>query len=160
MHPNEELLNNFYAAFAQGDHATMAQSYADDATFRDPVFRDLNADEARAMWKMFTTSGNDIDVTFGGVEADDARGTARWEAVYAFPKTGRKVHNKIEASFEFADGKISSHTDKFDFYKWTRMALGPVGTILGWTPIVQNQVRSQAKSQLDRFRKEGPPPAK
>ncbi|HYN37568.1 MAG TPA: nuclear transport factor 2 family protein [Actinomycetota bacterium] len=156
MHPNAELLRDFYSAFASGDHATMAQSYAGDASFKDPVFKDLNAEEVRAMWEMFCTSGNDVDVTFGGIEADDTRGSAKWEAVYAFPKTGRKVHNKIEASFEFADGKISRHTDSFDFYKWTRMALGPVGTILGWTPIVQNQVRSQAKSQLDRFRAEGP----
>jgi hypothetical protein len=31
------------------------------------------------------------------------------------------------------------------------MALGPMGAALGWTPVVQNQVRRQAMSQLRRF---------
>lgn len=150
-HPNEELITKFYKAFQAGDHATMAQSYADNATFSDPVFRDLDADQARAMWRMFCTSGNEIDLSFGDVRASDTEGSAGWEAVYAFPKTGRRVHNKIQASFTFDNGKIVRHKDDFDLYRWTRMALGPVGTILGWTPIVQGQVRSQAQAQLRRF---------
>jgi hypothetical protein len=152
VHPNAELLTGFYEAFAAGDHATMARAYADSATFSDPVFPALDADGVRAMWRMFCTSGNDIDVSFSGVEADDARGSAKWEAVYKFPKTGRRVHNVITASFELDNGQIARHSDDFDFYRWTKMALGPIGTILGWTPIVQGQVRSQAASQLERFR--------
>ena len=132
----------------------MARSYSDAARFSDPVFPDLDAAEVRAMWRMFCTSGNDVDVTFNGVEADDSKGRAHWEAVYSFPKTGRRVHNKIDASFDFAEGRIVRHSDKFDFYRWTRMALGPVGTLMGWTPIVQGQVRTQARSQLKRFQSE------
>ena len=154
MNPNESLISDFYAAFDRKDHATMAASYADNATFSDPVFPDLDADQVRAMWRMFCTSGNEIELTFSDVRADETSGSAHWEAVYAFPKTGRRVHNKIDASFEFQDGKIVRHEDSFDLYAWTRMALGPVGTILGWTPIVQGQVRSQAASQLRRFREE------
>ena len=152
MHPNEELVASFYAAFAAGDHATMARSYVDDATFSDPVFPNLAAAEARAMWRMFCTSGNEIDVTYSGVQADDGKGSAKWEAVYSFPKTGRRVHNKISAQFEFDNGLIARHRDTFDLYKWTRMALGPPGVLLGWTPLVKNQVRSQARTQLERFR--------
>ena len=151
MHPNAQLINDFYSAFSALDHARMAQSYSDEARFSDPVFRDLDAGEVRAMWRMFCTGDNEIDVSFTGVEADDSTGRAHWEAVYSFPKTGRRVHNKIDASFDFADGRIVRHSDKFDFYRWTRMALGPVGTLMGWTPIVQNQVRSQARAQLKRF---------
>lgn len=152
MHPNEELLQRFYSAFAEGDHATMAACYADDATFSDPVFPDLDADGVRAMWRMFCTGGNDIAVTFGGIRADDATGSARWEAVYAFPKTGRRVQNEITSDFRFRDGLIVRHRDTFDFYRWSRMALGPVGMALGWFPIVKKQVRQQAASQLKRFR--------
>lgn len=155
MHPNETLIQAFYSAFAAKDHATMAQSYADNATFKDPVFPDLDADQVRAMWRMFCTSGNEIDLSFGDVTADDRSGSAHWEAVYAFPKTGRRVHNKIDASFEFEGGKIVRHVDSFDLYRWTRMALGPLGAVLGWSPIVQNQVRGQAKAQLARFQKGG-----
>jgi len=151
VHPNEELISRFYSAFASGDHETMASSYTDDATFSDPVFPHLFADEVRAMWRMFCTSGNDIKVSFSDVKADDRTGSARWDAVYRFPKTGRPVHNKISASFDFRDGRIQRHEDTFDFYAWTRMALGPVGIALGWTPVVRGQVRKQAASQLHHF---------
>ena len=154
MHPNAQLLTDFYSAFASRDHATMARSYSDAVRFSDPVFPDLDAEEVRAMWRMFCTGGSDIDVSFSGVEADDSTGRAHWEAVYSFPKTGRRVHNKIDASFDFAEGRIVRHSDKFDFYRWTRMALGPVGTLMGWTPMVKNQVRAQARSQLKRFQSE------
>lgn len=152
VHPNAELLTTFYSSFAAGDHETMARCYADDATFSDPVFPDLDAEGVRAMWRMFCTGGSDIDVSFGDVTADDSAGSASWEARYAFPKTGRPVHNKIAASFGFRDGLIAHHRDDFDFYRWARMALGPVGTALGWSPVVKNQVRRQAAAQLRRFR--------
>lgn len=156
VHPNESLIEGFYAAFAAGDHETMAAAYSDDARFSDPVFPELDAAGVRAMWRMFCTSGNRLDVTWSSVEGDDRQGSARWEAIYSFPKTGRRVDNKISASFEFADGRIVRHVDSFDLYRWTRMALGPMGLALGWTPIVQKQVRAQAAAQLARFRaKEG-----
>lgn len=151
MADNRALIDGFYSAFASGDHATMAAAYADDATFSDPVFPQLDAPQARAMWRMFCTSGNDITVTYSDIEAGAQHGSAHWEAVYAFPKTGRRVHNKIDANFRFRDGKIVEHRDVFNLYAWTRQALGPVGTLLGWTPIVKNQVRAQAASQLRRF---------
>jgi limonene-1,2-epoxide hydrolase len=154
MHPNRELIAGFYAAFAEGDHDTMERAYADDAAFSDPVFPELTADQVRAMWRMFCTSGNEIDITSSNIEADDSRGSAHWEAVYKFPGTGRRVHNVISASFEFEDGRITRHEDSFDLYKWTRMALGPIGVALGWSPIVRNKVRGQAAAQLRRFQAE------
>ncbi|MCA1703068.1 MAG: nuclear transport factor 2 family protein [Actinobacteria bacterium] len=154
VHLNEELIARFYSAFGSGDHGSMEASYTDDATFSDPVFPELSATEVRAMWRMFCTSGNDIKVHFDNVQADDRSGSANWQAVYRFPKSGREVHNEISASFLFRDGKIVRHRDTFDFYAWTRMALGPTGTLLGWTPIVRGQVRKQAAAQLRRFQAE------
>jgi ketosteroid isomerase-like protein len=152
VHPNEQLISRFYSAFASGDHETMAAGYTDDASFSDPVFPHLSADDVRAMWRMFCASGNEIKVNFSNVKADDRTGSARWDAVYRFPKTGREVHNKVTASFVFHDGKILRHEDDFDFYRWTRMALGSIGAVLGWTPLVKRQVRKQAASQLRHFR--------
>ena len=155
MHPNADLITRFYSAFADNDYVTMASCYADDAVFEDPVFGELDAEGARAMWRMFCTSGNDIELSFDDVVADDVSGSARWEARYEFPKTGRDVHNKISASFAFRDGLIVRHDDHFDLYRWTRMALGPIGTVLGWSPMVQGKVRGQARFQLERFRSGG-----
>jgi hypothetical protein len=157
MHPNAELITRFYSAFKAGDHESMARwCYSDSARFSDPVFPDLGADRVRAMWRMFCVSETEIAVTFGDLEGDDERGSASWEASYAFPKTRRHVDNKIAASFEFASGLIVRHVDSFDFYRWTRMALGPTGLLLGWTPAVQNGVRAQAAAQPARSQAEEP----
>ena len=52
MHPNEDLIQRFYAAFNTRDVETVVASYADDATFEDPAFGQLDAAEVRAMWRM------------------------------------------------------------------------------------------------------------
>jgi len=132
----------------------MARCYSDKARFSDPVFPNLEAGQVQAMWRMFCVSETEIAVTFSDVEGGDERGSARWEASYVFPKTRRHVDNKIAASFEFEGGLIVRHVDSFDFYRWTRMALGPAGLVLGWTPVVQNRVRAQAAAQLARFQEE------
>ena len=152
MHPNETLLQEFYEAFARRDPSTMAAAYADDARFSDPVFQDLDAREVRAMWKMLIERGADLAVTFRGISAGDARGVAHWEATYTFSATGRRVHNVIDATFEFRDGQIVRHVDTFDFWRWSRMALGARGTLLGWTPFVRNKVRATAARQLAKAR--------
>ncbi|HND34234.1 MAG TPA: nuclear transport factor 2 family protein, partial [Myxococcota bacterium] len=62
--------------------------------------------------------------------------------------TGRKVHNIIDAEFEFKDGKILRHRDTFDFWAWSRQALGPAGWVAGWSSVLQNKVRAQAAKGL------------
>ena len=55
-----------------------------------------------------------VEISFSGIEADDKTGRAHWEAIYNFSETGRRVHNKIDARFEFRDDKIIRHADTFD----------------------------------------------
>lgn len=149
-HPNESLLHSFYDAFSHGNWRTMGDAYSDSARFSDPIFPDLAAPQARAMWRMLLERGSDLELSYGGISADEHRGAARWEAVYTFSATGRKVHNVIESAFVFEEGRIVQHTDQFDFWRWTRMALGLKGTLLGWTPLVRNKVQSMAARQLQR----------
>lgn len=151
MGPPAEVIRTFYAAFARRDHAAMAACYAPDATFSDPVFRDLRGPTISAMWRMLCERGTDLRIEATGIEADAVRGSAHWEAWYTFSATGRPVHNIIQASFRFRDGAIQSHTDSFHLYRWTRQALGLKGVLLGWTPPVQHAVRAQAARALDAF---------
>lgn len=151
MHPNAELIQRFYTAFAARDHQTMADCYRPDAHFSDPAFPHLEGSKISAMWRMLCLRGKDLELTFSDIAADDSTGSAKWEAVYTFGQTGRKVHNRISARFELIEGKISRHVDTFDFYRWTRMALGPAGALLGWTGFLQNKVRSRAAGQLEKF---------
>ncbi len=151
MHPNAELIHRFYTAFGRRDHQTMAGCYRDDAEFSDPVFQHLVGAEIGAMWRMLCLRGTGLEITFAGVRADDAAGRADWQAVYTFSASGRKVHNRIAASFRFEDGAIRRHTDDFDLYRWTRMALGLPGVLLGWSGLLQNKVRRQAATSLEKF---------
>jgi len=100
---------------------------------------------------MLLTSSKDLRVEFNTVKADDKTGSAHWDAWYSFSRTGRQVHNIIRATFEFRDGLIYRHKDHFDFWKWSRQALGTSGLLLGWTPIVSSKVRATARKSLDKF---------
>lgn len=151
MHANAQLLQDFYTAFSKRDHETMGACYADSARFDDPVFPNLSAAEVRAMWRMLCERGKDLEVVFSSIEADDERGKAHWEADYTFSATGRKVHNVIDATFLFDRGKIIAHEDSFDFWAWSRMAIGLPGLVLGWTPLLRGKVSKQACAQLKGY---------
>jgi ketosteroid isomerase-like protein len=151
MHPNEELIRRFYDAFAKRDAEGMAKCYAPDVHFHDPVFGDLYGERASGMWRMLAGRAKDLRVEASNFRADDREGSAHWEADYTFAATGRKVHNVIDARFEFEGGLIKRHIDKFDFWRWSRQALGPTGLFLGWSPMVKNKVSSTALKGLDAF---------
>jgi ketosteroid isomerase-like protein len=151
MHPHAQLVDHFYGAFARRDAETMVSCYHPEIWFSDPVFQELRGPHAGNMWRMLCERAPTLVVEHSGVSADDTTGKAHWEAHYDFTATGRKVHNVIDARFEFKDGKIIRHADTFDLWKWAGMALGPKGKLLGWAPPVQNAIRKQAMKGLDAF---------
>jgi len=148
---HQQLIERFYRAFDAGDGDTMAACYAPQVRFSDPVFPDLRGSRAGAMWRMLTQTPGDLRVELLEHDAGEERGSAHWQARYTFTETGRSVLNDIRASFRFADGLIVEHRDEFDFHRWARQALGPVGLLLGWTPIVRAAVRRKAAARLDEF---------
>lgn len=152
---NAGVIKRFYSAFQRRDGAAMAACYHPEVRFSDPVFPDLHGARAAAMWKMLCERGTDLRIEYRDVVAEDNRGSAHWDATYTFSATGRKVLNRIDASFEFRDGLISRHTDRFDFYRWARQALGAKGVLLGWLPPVQAKVRSMAAKSLDEYMTRG-----
>ena len=149
---SKELITRFYACFAKHDAEGMAACYADDVVFSDPVFVHLKGEEARDMWRMLCARAKDLVVETSNIT--DA--SAHWDATYSFSATGRKVINRIDARFVVDGGKIKQHTDVFDLWKWTRMALGAPGVFLGWSPLVQNKVRGQAAAALKSYRAKNP----
>lgn len=149
----KELIDKFYTAFANLDAETMASCYHPDIVFNDPAFRDLKGNRAGNMWRMLCASQKDKDmvVTYSQVVADDKKGSAHWEAHYEFSKTGRKVHNIIEAKFEFKDGLIIKHTDHFNLRKWASQAIGLKGALLGGTSFFQKKLNAQTSRLLEKF---------
>jgi ketosteroid isomerase-like protein len=148
---NAALIERFYRAFGRRDHTEMAQAYAPDARFSDPAFGELGGEEVTAMWRMLCERGEDLELRCIDAEAHDDRGSARWEADYTFGATGRHVHNEIEASFRFREGLIVEHDDRFSLWRWSRQALGPIGLVLGWSPLVRSKVQGQARENLHDF---------
>src|SRR6186997_1050986 len=126
MHPHEQLIRDFYAAFARRDAEDMAACYHPDLFFSSTVLPRLHGDEAGDMWRMLVERGTDLVVSLDSVSADGNGGRAQWTARYAFSKTGRKVVNVISAMFAFRDGRIVRHLDSFPFWRWASQALGPV----------------------------------
>lgn len=150
-HPNALLLKKFYEAADKHDYETMAACYHRDAQFSDPVFGPLSRDQVCAMWRMLLTRSKDLRVTASHIAADDTSGKAHWDATYTFTKTGRPVINRIDATFSFKDGSIIRHDDVFSFWKWSQQALGPVGLLLGWTPVIRGKVSGEALKSLAQF---------
>jgi ketosteroid isomerase-like protein len=154
MHPNATQIEKFYRAFQQLDAEQMAQCYAPEVHFSDPVFTELRGKDASDMWRMLCSRAEQFSLTFDGVKADDHQGEAHWVATYKFSQTGRMVVNDIHARFEFKDGKIIRHRDYFNFWKWAKQALGLAGSMLGWHSWLKNKVQYQASKSLRKFQKQ------
>ncbi|MDR3389822.1 MAG: nuclear transport factor 2 family protein [Rudaea sp.] len=144
------LIERFFAAFRHRDGATMAACYHPDASFRDPVFS-LCGEYIGKMWRMLCARGVDLRIEFANVDVGASNGAADWQAWYTFKSTGRAVHNVVHAEFRFADDLIVEHVDAFDFWRWSRQALGPAGWLLGWSSPLRAKVRREAAQALDRF---------
>ena len=157
MHPNQLTLEKFYNAFAHLDVDTMATCYAVDAQFDDEAFSLRGREQVVGMWRMLceTTKAKalaDWKLVYSGIEVNDLSGKAHWDADYRFSTTGRMVHNEIDGVFTFNDqGLIATHRDSFNFWKWSRQALGTPGLLLGWTPFLRQKVRITASANLRKF---------
>jgi SnoaL-like domain len=156
MDQNREVITKFYQAFQQREWKTMQDCYHPEARFSDPVFPDLNSVEVKAMWHMLCENAQNFSLQFSEVNTKGNKGSCRWDAWYTFSRSGRNVHNIIYAHFDFKDGLILHHTDAFNFWRWSRMALGPSGLFLGWSPFLRGKVQATARKGLLRFMSEHP----
>lgn len=145
---NEALIRRFYSAFSRKDGEAMASCYpAAGVHFSDPVFPNLRGRDAGDMWRMLCES-EELVVVFSGIRADARYGYAHWEADYEL--FGNKIHNVIEARFEFRDGQIVRHVDQFDFKTWSSQAFTKAIRLLPSTA-VRHVVRRISAKQLSDF---------
>ncbi|MCK8523265.1 nuclear transport factor 2 family protein [Aquimarina sp. D1M17] len=146
-----EVIEKFYTAFSKLDADTMISCYHDDIVFEDPGFGKLEGERAKAMWQMLCANARDFTLEYSDVKANDTSGSAHWEAKYTFSQTGRKVHNRIDAEFEFKDGKIIKHTDHFNLHRWASQAIGWKGKLLGGTGFFKKKLIQQTNRLLDKY---------
>ncbi len=148
---SKELITKFYTAFSELDSVTMVSCYHDDIEFTDPGFGNLKGERAKAMWRMLCKNAQDFKIEFSKVDATENSGSAHWDASYTFRKTGRPVLNKIDAQFEFKNGKIIKHVDSFNLHNWARQAIGFQGLLLGGTSFFKKKLHQQTNGLLDKF---------
>ena len=149
------IIENFYQAFDALDSEGMVKCYHSEVKFEDPAFGMLTGEKAKNMWRMLCSSqkGKNFKVEVSGIEYNEVTevGRAHWEAHYLFSKTGRKVHNIIDAEFKIKDGKIIEHIDRFDLYSWSKQALGLSGYLIGWSGYFKNKLNAQTNALLSKF---------
>jgi ketosteroid isomerase-like protein len=151
MHGNERLLRDLYGALSAHDVRAVQACYAPDAEFHDPIFPTIvGAPAIGAMWQLACTRAADLSIVCCDVVADDEAGCVVHEARYTFPATGRRVVDRVRAHFAFADGKIIAQQDDFSLWRWSRQALGAVGWVFGWAPMLRSRIRRHALMNLRR----------
>jgi hypothetical protein len=159
----------FYAAFARLEPVAMAALYAEGVRFRDEAFALDGRAATMAMWTMLCEGVRGqgaagmqawkLEASAIRTDAADPRVVhAHWDVNYRFGATGRLVLNRIDARFVFDDqGRVVEHVDRFDFWRWSRQALGAPGVLLGWSPWLKAQVAARAAAQLARWQQKQSP---
>lgn len=145
----KEIIAQFYTAFQKLDAETMVSFYHDDIEFTDPAFGTLYGDDAKNMWRMICSRAKDFSLEYNQVTEI----SAYWEPTYTFSATGNTVINKINATFEFKDGKISKHIDVFNIHQWASQAMGFKGKLLGGTKFFKKKLNKQTKQFLTTYTK-------
>ena len=152
MNPSEQVIEEFYAAFAAHNVKTMASCYHPEIQFVDPVFGTLNGEEVTKMWHMLIERSNGhLQIEFSNVVSNDVSGSADWTAHYIFSSTKRPVVNEVHSTFIFKDGLIFRQVDEFDMWKWSRQAFGFSGFLMGWTGYMHGKIQKQAREALKRY---------
>jgi ketosteroid isomerase-like protein len=144
------VAGRFYTAFAACDAEAMGALYAPAATFTDPAFGTLDAAEARAMWQMLLGRAQDLVVTWRVESETSTHARVHWEARYTFAATDRSVVNRIATDMTLAGGLIVRQVDHFDFWRWSRQALGLPGQPAVRSAFLRDEVRAQASAKPQR----------
>lgn len=150
---SKATIERFYSAFARLDGEAMQACYAENAAFQDEVFTLQGRQQIGGMWRMLCEATKAKGMAHWKLEVSNITdSSAHWDAHYLFSATGRTVLNRIDASFVFGPGGlITQHRDRFDFWAWSRQALGAPGLLLGWTPFLRRKVQAQAAANLQKF---------
>ena len=162
MNDQYQIVSEYFEAFQKLDWQTMQNCYTDESIFLDPVAGALYGDEIKAMWQMLLKENTNLKITvkdreFDGEEVVNSSGVAGyyckvyWEAVYLFPATGRRAHNKVISNIRVEDNKIAEQFDQFRFHRWASMAFGFRGLLLGWTPGFRKKVETVFRKRLKNY---------
>ena len=151
--PTERLV----AAFARLDGDAMAACHSAIASFQDEAFSLQGQRQIGGMWRTLCSATGERGraawkLDLRRLTDRSAHREAQRKACYRFNASGRLVHKRIDAEFDLdAAGLAQRHRDRFDFWRWSRQALGLPGRLLGSTPFLRNKVHAQAAATLQLY---------
>jgi ketosteroid isomerase-like protein len=154
---NEDVVKNFFLAYQAHDCKGMHSCLDENVKFSDFGF-DIQGDEVRAMWHLFTSQTETrppIEVPgFEIIKSNDDLITAKYQVKYPFGEKKRVVDYTIEAHMKLKDGKIIDHKDISSITEWAWMAFGLPVYLISWTPYFHNKVKKDANERLQHFMRE------
>ncbi len=145
---SKEIAIKFYDAFSAANIDVLKQLYDKKLIFNDNIFVNLDYNETISMWSSLLVGNKNMSIKYEIKKYSEKYVEVEWIADYLFTSTNRNVKNIILAKMEIDQGKIINHTDNFDFYKWSQMAFGITGVLIGWTSFFKNKVRTEAYNKL------------
>ena len=148
------LVTRFYDCFARLDAQGMNACLHPEISFSDPVFPNLRGPQVASMWSMLMASAarhpEAFQLKYEFVFLEERKAQVHWQASYLYGGS-RQVRNKVLATMSFWDGKIVRHVDGFNFYAWSKQALGLSALVLGWHAKYRSAVQAAAGKQLSIF---------
>ena len=85
-----------------GNIEDLLSCYHPQVRFSDPVFGELQGDQAHSMWRMLLSKmSSDIKIDVNHVFDQNGRMHCIWTADYAFGKKQRHVHNVVSSHVYF-----------------------------------------------------------
>jgi SnoaL-like domain len=157
------VVGRFFEAFAASDWQTMARCYHDKASFSDPVYPDLREERIVYMWHQLlggietskskrgskkSSSLNNLKLEYRVLFGDERKAQVQWTATYLYEK--RSVSNQVLSTLAIWDDKIVRQVDEYNFWRWSRQALGLTGLAFGAMPWYQRSVQRSAQSRLEQ----------
>ena len=150
MNQNEATIHRFFTAYQNKEYTTMQNCYSKDAVYNSPIYGLINAEHVKAMWEMICKTNEEESLHFEKIELlDHEYTTCDWSLAYYY--TNRRINNKIKSYLRLENGLIIEHTDAFDLYKWSRMAFGLTGLLIGWSKFFQKKIQKSTRNKLSEF---------
>jgi hypothetical protein len=157
------VVGRFFEAFAASDWQTMARCYHDKASFSDPVYPDLREERIVYMWHQLLGAAetsklksgsnkahslNNLKLAYRVLFGDERKAQVQWTATYFY--RNRLVTNQVLSTLAIWDDKIVRQVDEYNFWRWSRQALGLTGLAFGAMPWYQRSVQRSAQSRLEQ----------
>lgn len=152
MNANEELLHIFFRSLKSKNFIQLADCYAKNATFTNPVYISLNKTLTVAMFNMYIRNAENLRLDFKNITADHHSGSAEWLITYTTAKKNKVVIKYLKSHFTFKNEKIVKQVDDFNFYNYIRQIKGATGFMFGWARLYKTSVQNSAMKELIRFK--------